>query len=107
MLAYYYIAETNIAYIRRSIDLSGMMFVLKLVIMSAVFYGTVKTTKPAMIALRDYEAQQAAGVTDFTFNPIKLRIKNATYWEKRYAAVKKTSITGRDSAQESDLVTFS
>ncbi|HIF9418283.1 TPA: hypothetical protein ACX6R7_002083 [Photobacterium damselae] len=57
--------------------------------------------------MRDYEAQQAAGVTDFTFNPIKLGIKNATYWEKRYAAVQKSSITGRDPAQESDLVTFS
>ncbi|MGR5186863.1 alanine/glycine:cation symporter family protein [Photobacterium damselae] len=136
ILAYYYIAETNIAYIRRSIDLSGMMFVLKLVIMSAVFYGTVKTAnlawamgdigvglmawlniigiliifflaKPAMIALRDYEAQQAAGVTDFTFNPIKLGIKNATYWEKRYAAVQKSSITGRDPDQDSDPVTSS
>ncbi|ELV7515364.1 hypothetical protein QMU85_000317 [Photobacterium damselae] len=57
--------------------------------------------------MRDYEAQQAAGVTDFTFNPIKLGIKNATYWEMRYAAVQKSSITGRDPAQESDPVTFS
>ncbi|WIH26189.1 hypothetical protein KEC60_09165 [Photobacterium damselae] len=57
--------------------------------------------------MRDYEAQQAAGVTGFTFNPIKLGIKNVTYWEKRYAAVQKSSITGRDPDQEGDPVTFS
>ncbi|WP_162062549.1 alanine/glycine:cation symporter family protein [Vibrio taketomensis] len=113
ILAYYYIAETNIAYIRRTFKVSGLMFVLKLILISSVFYGTVKTAglawamgdigvglmawlniigiliifflaKPAIIALKDYEEQQAQGVTDFTFNPIKLGIKGADYWEKRY-----------------------
>ncbi|HIF9350310.1 TPA: hypothetical protein ACX6R0_002226 [Photobacterium damselae] len=46
-------------------------------------------------------------MTDFTFNPIKLGIKHATYWEKRYAAVQKSSITGRDPDQDSDPVTSS
>ncbi len=31
ILAYYYIAETNIAYIRRSLKLPGMRFVLKVI----------------------------------------------------------------------------
>ncbi|WP_162046981.1 alanine/glycine:cation symporter family protein [Vibrio taketomensis] len=113
ILAYYYIAETNIAYIRRTFKVSGLMFVLKLILIASVFYGTVKTAglawamgdigvglmawlniigiliifflaKPAIIALKDYEEQQAQGVTDFTFNPIKLGIKGADYWEKRY-----------------------
>ncbi|ROV58500.1 alanine:cation symporter family protein [Vibrio ponticus] len=113
ILAYYYIAETNIAYIRRTFKVSGLMFILKLVLISAVFYGTVKTanlawamgdvgvglmawlnivgiliifflSKPAIKALKDYEEQQKAGVTEYTFNPVKLGIKGADYWEDRY-----------------------
>ncbi|MCV5941711.1 alanine:cation symporter family protein, partial [Escherichia coli] len=47
ILAYYYIAETNIAYIRRTFKVNGLMFILKLVLISAVFYGTVKTANLA------------------------------------------------------------
>ena len=110
ILAYYYIAETNIAYIRRTLKIDGMMFILKVVLMSAVFYGTIKTanlawamgdvgvglmawlnivgiliiffmSKPALKALKDYEDQQKCGVTNYTFDPVKLGIKGATYWE--------------------------
>lgn len=113
ILAYYYIAETNIAYIRRTFKVNGMMFILKLVLISAVFYGAVKTadlawamgdvgvglmawlnivgiliiffmSKPALKALADYEEQQKRGVTEFTFNPVKLGIKGADYWEQKY-----------------------
>lgn len=113
ILAYYYIAETNIAYIRRTFKVDGLMFILKLAIMAAVFYGTVKTAnlawamgdvgvglmawlnivgiliiffmaKPTMAALKDYEAQQKQGVSEYIFNPVKLGIKNATYWEEKY-----------------------
>ncbi|MGF1736330.1 alanine/glycine:cation symporter family protein [Photobacterium satsumensis] len=113
ILAYYYIAETNIAYIRRSVKVPGMMFVLKAVLIVAVFYGTVKTanlawamgdvgvglmawlnivgiliifflSKPALKVLKDYEEQQKAGVTEFTFDPVKLGIKNADFWEKKF-----------------------
>ncbi|MGD8109688.1 alanine/glycine:cation symporter family protein [Vibrio sp. TRT 21S02] len=113
ILAYYYIAETNIAYIRRTFKVNGLMFVLKLVLISVVFYGTVKTanlawamgdvgvglmawlnivgiliiffmSKPALKALKDYEEQQKQGVTEFTFNPVKLGIKGADYWEDKY-----------------------
>ncbi|WP_063661868.1 alanine/glycine:cation symporter family protein [Aliivibrio fischeri] len=112
ILAYYYIAETNIAYIRRTLKIDGMMFVLKVVIMSAVFYGTIKTanlawamgdvgvgvmawlniigiliifflSKPALKALKDYEEQQKQGVKSFTFDPVKLGIKGAIYWEQK------------------------
>ncbi|HAS6673013.1 alanine:cation symporter family protein [Vibrio parahaemolyticus] len=113
ILAYYYIAETNIAYIRRTFKVNGLMFILKLVLISAVFYGTVKTanlawamgdvgvglmawlnivgiliiffmSKPALKALTDYEEQQKQGVTEFTFNPVALGIKGADYWEEKY-----------------------
>jgi AGCS family alanine or glycine:cation symporter len=40
-------------------------------------------SKPAIKALRDYEAQQKAGVKHYTFDPKSLDIKNADFWEKR------------------------
>lgn len=116
LLAYYYIAETNVAYIRRTIRIPGELFVLKLMLMGAVFYGTVRTANlawalgdmgvglmawlnvigililfamgsPAIRALKDYEAQRKAGVTKYTFDPDALGIKNADFWRKSDASV--------------------
>ncbi len=36
--------------------------------------------KPAIKALKDYEEQQKAGVEKYTFDPVKLGIKNADLW---------------------------
>jgi len=112
LLAYYYIAETNVAYIKRTFNIPGLMLILKLGLMAAAFYGTVKTAglawamgdigvglmawlnivgiltifliaKPAIKALRDYEAQRKAGVESYRFDPKALGIKNAEFWEKR------------------------
>ncbi|NRA71271.1 MAG: alanine:cation symporter family protein [Gammaproteobacteria bacterium] len=112
ILAYYYIAETNIAYISRTLKIPGLTFILKIVIMSATFYGCVKTanlawglgdmgvglmawlniigiliiffiSRPAIKALKDYEEQRKQGVDKYTFDPVKLDIKNATFWEDR------------------------
>jgi AGCS family alanine or glycine:cation symporter len=112
LLAYYYIAETNVAYIRRSIKVPGMMVILKIALMASVLYGALKTAslawglgdigvglmawlnivgiliiffiaKPAMNSLRDYEAQKKAGVTEYTFDPEALGIKNADFWVRR------------------------
>ncbi|CAM3643382.1 alanine/glycine:cation symporter family protein [Vibrio aquimaris] len=124
ILAYYYIAETNVAYIRRHIKLNGLMFILKVAMIAVVFYGTVKTAnlawamgdvgvglmawlnivgiliiffmaKPALKALHDYEEQQKQGVTEYTFNPVKLGIKGADYWEDKYRRK-----TGKEPASE-------
>ena len=38
--------------------------------------------QPAIKALKDYEEQRKAGVTNYTFDPKKLGIKNADFWEK-------------------------
>lgn len=113
ILAYYYIAETNVAYIRRFVKVNGLMFLLKVALIAVVFYGTVKTanlawamgdvgvglmawlnivgiliiffmSKPALKALKDYEEQQKQGVEEYTFNPVKLGIKGADYWEDKY-----------------------
>ncbi|WP_428772250.1 alanine/glycine:cation symporter family protein [Vibrio sp.] len=129
ILAYYYIAETNIAYIRRTFKVNGLMFALKLVLITVVFYGTVKTAnlawamgdvgvglmawlnivgiviiffmaKPALKALHDYEEQQKRGVTDYTFNPVQLGITGADYWEEKYKRK-----TGKAPAAETDDLT--
>ena len=114
ILAYYFIAENNIYYIKRTFKIPGAISLLKVVILSATFYGTIKAaniawglgdigvgimawlniigiiiiffmSKPAIKALNDYEEQQKAGVDKYTFDPKKLGIKNATFWEERIA----------------------
>ncbi|MBO1000391.1 alanine:cation symporter family protein [Bacillus sp. SD075] len=113
IMAYYYIAETNIAYLMRKRNGKWAMFALKLIILAASFYGSVRTAelawalgdaglgimvwlnviaililaKPALIALKDYEKQKKAGV-DPVFNPKALGIKNADFWEHEYTGDK-------------------
>ena len=111
LLAYYYIAETNVAYLKRTIRIPGAMTILKVALMVSVFYGTIRAAslawglgdigvglmawlniigililffmaRPAIKALKDYEAQRKAGVTDYTFDPEALGIKNADFWKK-------------------------
>ncbi len=111
LLAYYYIAETNVAYIRRSFRIPHELTILKLMLIGSVFYGTLRTAtlawglgdigvgvmawlniigiiiifflaKPAIKALKDYEEKRKAGVTEYTFDPEKLGIKNADFWTK-------------------------
>ncbi len=118
ILAYYYQAETNIAYIRRTLKIPGDIFILKIALLIAVFYGANKTAsiawglgdigvglmawlnimsiviiffmaKPAIKALKDYEAQKKLNVKKYSFNPISLGIKNAEFWDKRFDKSKK------------------
>ncbi|MCK0510604.1 alanine/glycine:cation symporter family protein [Aromatoleum buckelii] len=107
IVAYYYIAETNLTYINRKVHRPWLVFVLRLLMLCAVTYGAVRTAsaawdlgdigvgvmawlniiaililqKPALVALRDYERQKKAGL-DPTFDPEKLGIHNADYWKK-------------------------
>jgi alanine or glycine:cation symporter, AGCS family len=109
IMAYYYMAETNIAYLTRGRNSKTPMFVLKVVLLAATFYGAVKTAKlawalgdiglgimvwlnviaivllakPALVALKDYEEQKKQGL-DPVFDPEKLGIKNADYWVEEY-----------------------
>tara|TARA_R110002049_G_scaffold23726_27_gene84215 strand:- start:1715 stop:3187 length:1473 start_codon:yes stop_codon:yes gene_type:complete len=112
LLAYYYIAETNVAYIRRTFRVPYELTVLKLAMLGAVFYGAVRAASlawglgdigvglmawlnifaililffmgsPALRALKDYEAQRKAGVSKYTFDPEKLGIRNADFWKKK------------------------
>ncbi|WP_096200696.1 alanine/glycine:cation symporter family protein [Bacillus sp. FJAT-45350] len=111
IMAYYYIAETNIAYLtkgKQSLRSIGM-FVLKVVLLLAVIFGAIREAelawalgdiglglmvwlnmiaivllaKPALNALKDYESQKKQGL-DPQFDPKKLGIKNADYWENEH-----------------------
>jgi AGCS family alanine or glycine:cation symporter len=111
ILAYYYIAETNITYLNRYFKARIPLSALKVVLMTMVAYGMVNSAgyiwtigdigvglmawinilgilaiffvaKPAILCLRDYEAQLKAG-GPIGFDPKRLGIKNATFWEKR------------------------
>jgi len=111
LLAYYYIAETNVAYIRRTFRIPYEITALKIALMTSVFYGTIRSAdiawalgdigvglmawlniigililffmgRPAIKALKDYEAQRKAGVVDYTFDPEALGIRNADFWKK-------------------------
>jgi AGCS family alanine or glycine:cation symporter len=112
LLAYYYIAETNVAYLRRFFRVPGELVILKLALMASVFYGAVRTASlawglgeigvglmawlnvvgilvllfmgnAALRALKDYEQQRKAGVDKYTFDPEKLGIRNADFWSKK------------------------
>lgn len=107
IMAYYYIAETNLSYLNAKGN-TWMLWALRALILAATFYGSVKTAesawmlgdigvgvmawlnivaiillrKPAMRALKDYQAQRKAGL-DPVFDPKKLGIDNAEEWEKK------------------------
>lgn len=118
IMAYYYIAETNIAFLTRGRNSKPAMFILKIVILAATFYGAIRTAslawalgdvglglmvwlnliaivilaKPALIALKDYEEQKRQGL-DPVFNSTKLGIKNAEYWEDGYKTEKDKEVS--------------
>ncbi len=109
IMAYYYIAETNVAYLMRGRSNKIPMFILKVVLLMATYFGVVRTTqvawdlgdvglgimvwlnliallllaKPALAVLKDYDEQRKQGL-DPTFNPEKLGIKNAEFWTEEY-----------------------
>ncbi len=112
LLAYYYIAETNVAYLRRFFRFPGELLVLKLGLMGSVLYGGLRTANlawglgdigvglmawmniiaililffmgnAALRALWDYERQRKLGATQYQFDPEALGIKGADFWVQR------------------------
>lgn len=109
IMAYYYIAETNLAYLLKGRYSNIASAMLKVILLIATFYGAVKEAKlawalgdiglgimvwlnliailllakPALIALKDYEQQKKQGL-DPVFNSTKLGIKNADFWANGY-----------------------
>ena len=106
IMAYYYIAETNLSYL----DIKGSklgLWALRLLLLFASFYGTIKTAeaawtlgdigvgimawlnvvaiillrKPALKALKDYQTQRKQGNKEPVFNAEALGIKNTEVWK--------------------------
>ncbi|WPK10523.1 alanine/glycine:cation symporter family protein [Lysinibacillus louembei] len=108
LMAYYYIAETNVSYMFSGKAEQIGIWIAKFVLLGSSLYGAVRTSdlawafgdlglglmvwinviailiimKPAMLALKDYEQQKKEG-KDPQFDPIKLGIKNADFWVER------------------------
>lgn len=109
IMAYYYMAETNLAYINRKTKRVWSEYLLKFGILAVVLYGCIKNaelawtlgdigvgsmawlniiailllTKPALRVLKDYERQRKEG-KDPVFDPVKAGIANADFWENEY-----------------------
>ncbi|MFJ7665483.1 alanine/glycine:cation symporter family protein [Lysinibacillus sp. NPDC097195] len=105
IMAYYYIAETNVAYLFSGQTEKIFIWIAKFAFLIATFFGTIRTSdlawamgdvglglmvwinviailiimKPAIVALRDYEKQKKEG-KDPVFDPRKLGIKGADFW---------------------------
>jgi AGCS family alanine or glycine:cation symporter len=106
IMAYYYIAETNLSYLNKEGIPTWKLWGLRALILFATFYGSIKTAemawtmgdigvgimawlnviaiillrKPALLALKDYQSQKNQGKNP-VFHPEKLGIKNADFWE--------------------------
>lgn len=104
IMAYYYIAETNLSYLDKTGN-KWAVWALRILILLATFYGSVKTAeaawtlgdigvgvmawlnviaiillrKPALKALKDYQQQRNAG-KDPVFDAKALGIKNTEEW---------------------------
>ncbi|OCA84158.1 sodium:alanine symporter [Bacillus sp. FJAT-27225] len=122
LLSYYYKAETNLAFLLSSkkIKANWPTHLLKIVLMAAAFYGSIKSasavwaigdlgmgtmawvnltvilllTKPALKVLKDYVRQRKAG-KDPVFKPEKVGIEGADFWEEKYKEPKRTKINQR------------
>jgi AGCS family alanine or glycine:cation symporter len=105
IVAYYYIAETNISYITRKVESPLFYYLLKISMFMVIVYGSANDAKvawdigdigvglmawfniiailllqkPALAALKDYEKQKKEG-KDPTFNPEDIGVMNAHIW---------------------------
>jgi AGCS family alanine or glycine:cation symporter len=108
IVAYYYIAETNVMFINRKVHRPWLASLLKVLVITSVMYGGIKSAdlawalgdvgvgimawlnivaiiilqRPALTAIKDYEQQLDAGI-DPRFDPQALGIKKADFWVDR------------------------
>lgn len=105
LVAYYYIAETTLAYLDRKLCFPALKTALKLVFLAVCFFGGIQSagmmwalgdigfgsmcylnfiaivllSKPALKTLKDYDEQKKRGL-DPIFDPRKAGIENADFW---------------------------
>ncbi len=108
LMAYYYIAETNLTYLNKKGTEKWKLWTLRVLLLVATFFGAIRTAemawtlgdigvgmmawlniiaiillrKPALLALKDYQEQRKSG-KDPLFNPRALGIEHATFWEEK------------------------
>ncbi len=108
LMAYYYISETTLIYLDRNQKFKWVKNTLVVIFLGMIYFGSVKSasllwalgdlgfgsmawlnlitilllTKPAYKIFKDYEAQKKAGL-DPVFDPQKLGIKGADFWEEK------------------------
>lgn len=105
IVAYYYIADTNVTYINRTLKRPWLGFLLKIIALASVLFGSVRAAelawtlgdigvgvmawlniiailflqRPALLALRDWEAKHKAG-EPIGFDASEHKISNADLW---------------------------
>lgn len=108
IMAYYYMAETNLSYVNRNRHRPFAVLLLRIGILAMVVFGAFHNAgiawalgdigvglmawlniiaifllrKPALLALRDYERQKKLGL-DPVFDPDVAGIRNADFWKRR------------------------
>jgi len=115
IIAYYYVAETNMSYLLKSEKTNIAYTIVKIVLLGSVLFGTLEPDadlvwalgdvglglmvwlnliaililmKPALAALKDYEKQKKQGL-DPVYNSKEMGVNNAEYWENGYNLDKK------------------
>jgi alanine or glycine:cation symporter, AGCS family len=120
LMAYYYIAETNLSYLNRRGLKAWKLWTLRVLMLLSVFYGSVKTAeaawvlgdigvgvmawlnivailllqKPALKALKDYRMQKKQGL-DPHFNAAACGIRNAEEWNGAKDAAGQDNLVSR------------
>lgn len=106
LMAYYYYAETSVAYLRKNAASPILYHALRVAFLIVVFYGTSRKadlawtmgdigvglmawlniiailllTRPALACLRDYEAQRHAGIAEPRYVAKSAGVDNAALW---------------------------
>lgn len=131
IVAYYYMAETNLSYLMRGLHKQGLRMVLlrvlQLLILVAAVVGSINSSgsawalgdigvglmawlniiailiiqQPAMKVLRDFEKQKKAGV-DPVFDSKALGIPNADLWEPGHPAHPANRMAQADHAAQAE-----
>jgi alanine or glycine:cation symporter, AGCS family len=112
LMAYYYIAETTLIYLDKKLKMQWLKTILKIAFLFMVYIGSIESasllwalgdlgigsmawlnliailflTKPALKVLKDYEVQRKAG-KDPIFDPSKVEIDGADFWEEKYREI--------------------
>ncbi|QCJ44635.1 alanine:cation symporter family protein [Bacillus sp. S3] len=108
LMAYYYISETTLVYLDRNKKFKWVKTSLLVIFLGMIYFGSVKDasllwalgdlgfgsmawlnlvailflSRTALKVFKDYEAQKKAGL-DPVFDPVKLGIKGADFWEEK------------------------